>query len=134
MIYDREALDGRFLNAGRVADVLDELAEGVGALPIADYAWSVDTIAGAVRHLRRVTPVGLISLRESGTAEAPSLRAQIVTLQQCADIAIVRFDSAEDAFWELHVGDGNPRPVPEDQLEAAFDLVRAALEATAPNS
>src|SRR5262245_587044 len=107
------------------------MAREAGAVPIADYAWEGPSDAGIVRHLRRVPPVGLISLREEAPAADGSswaVRAQIVTLQQCVDIAIVRKESAGDeGFWELHVGDGNPRPVREPDLPAAFQLVRAAL-------
>ncbi len=134
MIYDRAALDSRFIDGARTAAVLDDLAERLGALPIADYAWAVTADGATVRHLRRVTPIGLISLREDGTAEAPAMRTQIVTLQQATAIAIVQYESREGSFWEMHVGDGNPRPVPASELDAAFDLVRAALEATANNS
>jgi hypothetical protein len=134
VIYDDRALERRFAAGARVAEILGTLTRKAGAVPIADYAWEVPSDAGVVRHLRRVTPVGLIALREEAPAsggEAWAVRAEIVTLQQCVDIAIVRKESAgNEGFWELHVGDGNPRPVREPDLPAAFQLVRAALEAT----
>jgi hypothetical protein len=142
VILGEAAIERRFAAGRRVSEILRSLAVEAGAEPIADYAWEVHpdgTAAGArtsgvARHLRRVTSVGLISLREESPGEGGAtwfVRAQMVTLQQCADIAIVRKErSAGDGFWELHVGDGNPRPVPEPDLPAAFALVRAALEAT----
>ncbi len=135
MILDERALERRFASGRRVPEILRSLAVDAGAVPIADYAWDVPADGGGiVRHLRRVTPVGLISLREDAPAAdggAWFVRAQIVTLQQCVDIAIVRKESADgEGFWEFHVGDGNPRPVPDAELPAAFELVRAALEAT----
>jgi hypothetical protein len=137
MILDDPAMERRFASGRRVSEVLRSLAASVGGIAIADYAWEVSAEGGGVvRHLRRVTPVGLISLREEAPGSdggAWSLLAQIVTLEQCADIAIVRKESADgDGFWELHVGDGNPRPVPDADQRAAFELVRAALEATRP--
>jgi len=135
VILDDEALGWRFASGRRVAESLRALAEDMGATPLADYAWEVRDGEAVARHLRRVTPIGLIAVREDQPAPdggAWSLRAQIVTLQQAVDIAIVRRESAGDSgFWELHVGDGNPRPVPDPELPAAFALVRAALEATA---
>ena len=135
MILDNRALERRFASGVRVPEILRAMAVEGGATPIADYAWDVPGgEGGIVRHLRRVTPVGLISLREEAPAaggEAWFVRAQIVTLQQCVDIAIVRKETAGgDAFWELHVGDGNPRPVADADVPAAFQLVQAALEAT----
>lgn len=133
MIVDDRGLERRFASGIRVAEILRTLAVDAGAVPIADFIWEVPTDGGVVRHLRRMTPVGLIALREDapGTDGAWSIRAQIVTLQQAVDIAMVRKESADgDGFWELHVGDGNPRPVREPDLPAAFALVRAALEAT----
>jgi len=137
VILDDRALERRFASGRRVPEVLRSLAVEAGAVPTADYAWDVaGPTGGVVRHLRRVTPVGLISLREEAPAaggEPWFVRAQIVTLQQCVDIAIVRKETADgDSFWELHVGDGNPRPVADADLPAAFQLVRAALEATRP--
>lgn len=134
MIYDDRALERRFASGTRVSEILRTLAVEARATPIADFAWEVPSDIGVVRHLRRVTPVGLISLRE----EAPSpqgaawaVRAQIVTLQQAVDIAIVRKEDADgEAYWEFHAGDGNPRPVAEPDLPAAFAIVQAALEAT----
>jgi hypothetical protein len=134
VILDDSALERRFASGRRVAEILRTMAATAGAVPIADYAWDVTSDTGIVRHLRRVTPIGLISLREEapgGGGEAWFVRAQIVTLQQAVDIAMVRKEAASgDGFWELHVGDGNPRPVAEPDLPAAFALVRAALEAT----
>jgi hypothetical protein len=136
VILDDRALERRFASGRRVPEILRALAVDMGAVPIADYAWEIHGADGAAvsRHLRRVTTVGLISLREEAPAADGGpwfVRAQIVTLQQCVDIAIVRKEAAEgEAFWELHVGDGNPRPVPDADLPAAFALVRSALEAT----
>jgi hypothetical protein len=134
MILDDRALERRFASGKRVPEILLSLANDADALPIADFVWEVPSETGVVRHMRRITPLGLISVREDAPSEAGdswSLRAQIVTLQQAIDIAIVRKESADDTgFWELHVGDGDPRPVREPDLPAAFALVRAALTAT----
>lgn len=134
MIFDDRELENRFASGRRVAAILRTLEEDAGAVPIADYIWEVAATAGIARHMRRMTLVGLISVREDAPSDdggTSSLRAQIVTLRRAEDIAIVRREPAdEEAFWELHVGDGDPRPVREADIPAAFALVRAALEAT----
>src|SRR4051812_23855863 len=105
MILDDRALERRFSSGHRVPEVLHSLANDAEALPIADFVWEVPSNAGVVRHMRRITPIGLISIREDAPSEGGepwTLRAQIVTLQQAVDIAIVRKESAEDpGFWEL---------------------------------
>jgi hypothetical protein len=136
MIFDDRALERRFASGRAVPEILRRLANNGDDVPVADFVWEVASDMGVVRHMRRIMPLGLISVREeapSAAGESWSLRAQIVTLQQATDIAIVRKESADDpGFWELHVGDGNPRPVTEPDLPAAFALVRAALAATRP--
>jgi len=136
VILDDRGIQSRFASGQRVSEMLRAFSADAGAVPVADFFWEVPAGGTAiVRHLRRMTSVGVISIVEeapASTGPAWSLRGQLVTLAQAADIAMVRKEDADDAgFWELHVGDGDPRPVREVDLPAAFALVKAALEATA---
>ena len=136
MILDDQQLGRTFEQSNRLAASLKSLADELGATPIADYAWTVGSGAGVVRHLRRATPVGEIGVLEEGSSTAGgetwTLRVQIVSWDASPAHAIVRKQSAHgDDFWEMHVGDGNPRPIPEANLAAGFAFVKAALEAVA---
>jgi len=136
LILDDQQLGQTFEQGRRLAANLKSLAERLGATPIADYAWTVASGNGVVRHLRRATPVGEIAVLEEGSSTAGqetwTLRVQIVSWDASPAHAIVRRESAHgDDFWEMHVGDGNPRPIPEANLAAGFAFVKAALEAVA---
>jgi hypothetical protein len=136
VILDDESLDRYFQSGHRVAEALKLLANSVGATPVADYRWEVIAGDRAVRHMRRVTPLGMIGVAESDPSPAAgeplSLRVQIVSWRGTPEVAIVRKESAADGtFWEMHVGDGNPRPVPDAELGSAFEFVQAALQAIA---
>ena len=137
MILDDASLDRFFESGHRAAEALQLLANHVGATPVADYRWEIATAERIVRHFRRVTPLGMIGVQEDGSptaGDAWSLRIQIVSWRGTPEVAIVRKESAGDvekAFWEMHVGDGNPRPIKEADLPAAFAFVQAALAAIA---
>jgi hypothetical protein len=136
VILDDESLDQFFQSGHQAAEALQLLANHVGATPVADYRWEVVTGDRSVRHMRRVTPLGMIGVLENGPSptagEALSLRVQIVSWRGTPEVAIVRKESAADgSFWEMHVGDGNPRPIKEQDLAAGFAFVQAALEAIA---
>ena len=136
MILDDRQLGQTFEQGERLAARLKSLADELGATPIADYAWTVGSGESRVRHMRRATPIGEIGVLEEGAStpgeETWTLRVQIISWDASPAHAIVRKESATgDAFWEMHMGDGNPRPIPEANLAAGFAYVRAALEAVA---
>lgn len=137
MILDDGSLDRFFESGHRAAEALQLLANLVGAKPVADYHWEVVTAERIVRHLRRVTPLGMVGVQEDGSptaGDAWSLRIQMVSWRGTPEVAIVRKESAGDqekAYWEMHVGDGNPRPIKEADLAAGFAFVQAALQAIA---
>jgi hypothetical protein len=136
VILDDQVLDEFFDSGHRVAEALQLLANHVGATPLADYRWEVAAADRTVRHMRRVTQRGMIGVQEDGpnpaAGESWTLRVQIVSWNATPDVAIVRRESAlDDGFWEMHVGDGNPRPIKEGDLAAAFSFISAALQAAA---
>ena len=134
MILDDQDLEGFFESGRQVADALRILAGDVGATPVADYRWETTSGDRTIRHMRRVTALGMIGVQEDGasptTSEPVRLRLQLVSWRGTPEVAIVRKELAVDGtFWEMHVGDGNPRPIAEHDLPAGFAFVQAALEA-----
>jgi hypothetical protein len=134
LILDEQELRRRFESDHSVVRTLRALADDIGATPIADYTWTPTRDGRTVRELRRATPVGLIGLTEEGSSPDWSLRVQVVSWKATADIAIVWYESPNDGYWEMHLGDGSPQRVSDDNVDAALAFVKAALAAVATRS
>ena len=135
MILGEQQLRDRFERGESVIRALAALADGVGAMPIADYTWDVAADSGPVRHMRRVTPVGLVGVTEEppSAGHGWSLRVQVVSWKASGDIAIVWHQTPDDGYWEMHLGDGHPQRIKADNVPAATDFVSAALAAVIPD-
>ena len=132
MILEEQQVRARFESGDSVVRALRALVD-VGGTPVADYTWEVRGDRGLVRQLRRVTPIGLIGVTEEASADGGgwSLRIQIVSWKASADMAIVRYDTPDDGFWEMHMGDGHPQRIKEDNVAAAMDFIAAMFAAVA---
>jgi len=130
VILKNQQVRRQFESGDAVVRALRALAD-VGGTPVADYRWDVAGERGPVRQLRRATPVGLIGVTEEASADgsAWSLRVQIVSWKATADMAIVRYDTPDDGFWEMHMGDGHPQRIQEDNVEPAMAFIAAMFAA-----
>lgn len=129
MILKNQQVRRQFESGDAVVRALRALAD-VGGTPVADYTWDVAGERGPVRQLRRATPVGLIGVTEEASADGGwSLRVQIVSWKATADMAIVRYDTPDDGFWEMHMGDGHPQRIQEDNVEPAMAFIAAMFAA-----
>jgi hypothetical protein len=133
VIVSEQDLRTRFESGAEVVRALAALSRDIGATALADYSWDVAGDRGPVRQLRRATPMGLIGVTEEpgSVGGTWSLRIQLVSWKATADIAVVRYDTPADGYWEMHLGDGSPRRIQEENVGPAMAFLAVALAAVA---